>query len=87
MIFRVSAGNSVLRTDQLNKELQKYPSLADGNLYVLSEYTAVYEIEEIYEGLSKVGYTEQDLAADNAEHGIVYESTEREVFVIPFVIV
>ena len=74
---------SKLGTDQLNKELQKYPSLADGNLYVLSEYTAVYEIEEIYEGLSKVGYTEQDLAADNAKHGIVYESTEREVFVIP----
>lgn len=74
---------SKLDTVQLNKELQKYPSLADGNLYVLSEYTAVYEIEEIYEGLSKAGYTQQDLAADNEEHGIVYESTEREVFVIP----
>ena len=70
-----SARNETAR----KKMLQEYPTVEQGDLYVLrnKEDSLLYMIRD---NLAEAGYTAEDLAQDNADHGIETIITEEAVF-------
>lgn len=70
-----------LRSDSLNTYLEKYPSLEEHPIYVIMDGVKDYKKEELMEYFQEVGYTAEDMEADNLENG--YESlNEKPYFII-----
>lgn len=58
-----------MKTDELKEYMEKYPALENGMLYVLKEGTKDYKKEEVMEAFAAVGYTAEDMYADNEANG------------------
>lgn len=67
---------STLSETELEQELETYPSLENGNLYVLSTAAPVYVVKDMYAFYESIGYTVEDLQKENAEHGVAVEVKE-----------
>lgn len=63
------------------ENLEKYPQLADHDLYILKDLSSGM-IETVYRFLEAAGYTASDLAADNKENNIASESTPFTCFTV-----
>lgn len=71
-----------MKEDKKKEYLEKYPSLAWNNLYVLQEGTKDYKKEEITGYFAAAGYTAEDMARDNEDGGFS-ASDEKPWFQIP----
>ena len=71
---------NTLSEEELKQELETYPSLKNGNLYVLSAAAPAYIVKEMYAFYESIGYTVEDLQKENAEHGVAVELKENARF-------
>lgn len=58
-----------MKTAELKEYMEKYPALENGTIYVLKEGTKDYKKEEVMEAFAAVGYTAEDMYADNEANG------------------
>ena len=64
--------------------LEKYPSVAHGDRYILSESTPSFDLPKLYQIIfDKTSYTQEDMEKDNRDNGIDAAVSEREGFHIP----
>lgn len=74
--------SSITDDSQKKELLTKYPTLKNGNLYVLRTGTAKFVQKDLADALKTAGYTKKDMQMDDKENE-VKTTDDKEIFKIP----